>query len=92
MLELLDRLYALVWGPPLLILFVGIGLFLTFTLRGLQFRYLLYALKLVFVRDKTKSGKGDISHFASLMTALAATIGIGNIAGVATALTTGGYA
>lgn len=91
-LRLLDTLYAWVWGAPLLILISGIGIYLTIALRGLQFRYLIYALQLVFgrkLRPETE-GKGDISHFESLMTALAATIGIGNIAGVATALAVGG--
>jgi len=88
----LDRLYSWVWGPPLLILLMGIGVYLTFALKGLQFRYLPYALKLVFgPQQSDKQGEGDISHFASLMTALAATIGIGNIAGVATAVTVGGF-
>lgn len=86
----LDRFYAFVWGPPLLILLIGVGLYLTVILRGLQFRYLKYALELVAGKHLGKEGKGDISHFESLMTALAATIGIGNIAGVATALATGG--
>lgn len=88
----LDTIYSWVWGPPLLILLTGIGIYLTVVLKGLQFRYLGYALKLVFGRSKhpEAEGKGDISHFESLMTALAATIGIGNIAGVATALTVGG--
>jgi AGCS family alanine or glycine:cation symporter len=89
----LDTLYSWVWGPPLLILLVGIGAYLTIALKGLQFRYLAYALKLVFGPQTvhSKAGEGDISHFASLMTALAATIGIGNIAGVATAVTVGGF-
>ncbi|MBA3720995.1 MAG: sodium:alanine symporter family protein [Parachlamydiaceae bacterium] len=92
-LEILDIMYAWVWGLPLLILLTGIGIYLTIALRGLQFRYLGYALKLVFSRQKKHpeaEGKGDISHFESLMTALAATIGIGNIAGVATAIAVGG--
>lgn len=88
--QFLDSFYALVWGPPLLILLIGVGFYLTFILRGLQFRYLKYALELVAGKHLGKEGKGDISHFESLMTALAATIGIGNIAGVATALATGG--
>lgn len=86
----LDVLYSWVWGAPLLIAIVGIGLYLTFALRGLQFCYLKYALELVAGKHQGKGGKGDISHFQSLMTALAATIGIGNIAGVATALAVGG--
>jgi AGCS family alanine or glycine:cation symporter len=77
-----------VWGPPMLILLVGTGVYLTFILRGLQFRALGHAFKLVFDRDL--KGHGDISHFAALTTALAATVGIGNIVGVATAITLGG--
>lgn len=92
-LKSLDTIYGMVWGAPLLILLVGIGLYLTFALKGIQFRYLGYALSLVFLPQKAteKKEEGDISHFASLMTALAATIGIGNIAGVATAMTVGGF-
>lgn len=86
----LDLFYGWVWGLPLLILLIGIGIYLTIVLRGLQFRYLPYALKLAFGPQHAEEGKGDITHFQSLMTALAATIGIGNIAGVATALTVGG--
>lgn len=89
-LNALDTLYGWVWGLPLLILLVGIGGYLTVVLRGLQFRYLGYALKLALGFKKQDEGEGDISHFQSLMTALAATIGIGNIAGVATAMTVGG--
>ena len=89
-MQVLDIAYSWVWGTPLLILLTGIGIYLTIALKGLQFRYLGYALKLVFGSQKAKEGKGDISHFASLMTALAATIGIGNIAGVATAIAVGG--
>jgi AGCS family alanine or glycine:cation symporter len=87
---LLDTLYAWVWGAPLLILLSGIGIYFTVILKGLQFRYLPYALKLAFGKQHASEGKGDITHFQSLMTALAATIGIGNIAGVATAMTVGG--
>lgn len=86
----LDQLYSFVWGWPLLILLIGVGLYLTIALKGLQFRYLPYALKLAFGPQHASEGKGDITHFQSLMTALAATIGIGNIAGVATAMTVGG--
>lgn len=88
----LENLYDWVWGAPLLALIIGIGVYLTIALRGLQFRYLGYALRLVFFPKKEAANeKGDISHFESLMTALAATIGIGNIAGVATAVTVGGF-
>lgn len=77
-----------VWGPPMLILLVGTGLYLTVILKGLQFRALGHALKLVF--HKEDKADGDISHFAALTTALAATVGIGNIVGVATAISMGG--
>lgn len=77
-----------VWGPPMLILLVGTGLYLTILLKGMQFRVLPHALTLIF-RAETSSN-GDISHFASLMTALSATVGIGNIVGVAAAITLGG--
>lgn len=90
LVEWLDTLYAWVWGLPLTILLMGVGIYLTFALRGIQFTYLIYALKLVVFPDKKNEGKGDISHFESLMTALAATLGIGNIAGVSTAIAIGG--
>lgn len=77
-----------VW-QPLFVVLVGTGLYLTYKLRGLQFRRLFYSLKLAFTRHDDEA-EGDISHFQALMTALAATIGIGNIAGVATAVAVGG--
>lgn len=76
-----------IWGPPLLILLVGTHLFLTFRLRFIQ-RYLGKAIRLSLQR--TTEGTGDISHFGALTTALAATIGTGNIVGVATAVAAGG--
>lgn len=76
-----------VWGPPLLILLFGTHLFLTFRLRVIQ-RYLPQAIKLSFSREK--EGEGDVSQFGALTTALAATIGTGNIVGVATAVAAGG--
>ncbi|MEM1283158.1 MAG: sodium:alanine symporter family protein [Chlamydiota bacterium] len=87
---LLDTVYGVLWSFPLLLMIVGIGLYLTIVLKGIQFRYLGYALKLVFGNKHYEGEKGDISHFESLMTALAATIGIGNIAGVSTAIVIGG--
>lgn len=89
-MHLLNEIYSWVWGLPLLFLLMGVGIYLTILLKGLQFRYLIYALKLALFPSKKGEGEGDISHFQSLMTALAATIGIGNIAGVATAITVGG--
>jgi AGCS family alanine or glycine:cation symporter len=77
-----------VWGPPMLTLLVGTGLYLTILLKGMQFRALPLAFKLIFRKDHHH--EGDITHFAALMTALAATVGIGNIVGVATAITLGG--
>ncbi|MBT3394426.1 MAG: sodium:alanine symporter family protein [Waddliaceae bacterium] len=84
--------HSVVWSGPLLIFLLGVGIALTFTLRGLQIRYLWYALKLAFLGPGAKSdnAEGDISHFQSLMTALASIIGIGNIVGVATAMAIGG--
>lgn len=86
--SLIATLSAWVWGPPMLSLLVGTGLYLTVVLRGLQFRALPLALRLIFHKDHGHAG--DISHFAALMTALAATVGIGNIVGVATAISLGG--
>lgn len=85
---LLEAIARWVW-QPLFVILVGTGLFLTYRLRGLQFRKLFYSLKLAFTRHDDEA-EGDISHFQALMTALAATIGIGNIAGVATAIAMGG--
>lgn len=80
-----------IWGLPLIILLVGTGIFLTLILKGLQLRGLLYSLFLAFIKRKEDGQeKGDISHFQALMTALAATVGTGNIAGVATAIAAGG--
>lgn len=85
-----ESIHSLVWGPPMLILLVGTGAYLTVALRGLQFRTLLPSLHLALIKRRDKGSEGDISHFQALMTALAATVGTGNIAGVATALAAGG--
>src|SRR3989338_1275303 len=77
-----------VWGPPMLTLLLGTGIYLTILLKGMQFRALPLAFKLIFHKDHHH--EGDISHFAALMTALAATVGIGNIVGISTAITLGG--
>ncbi len=86
--ETLQTINQLVWGPPLLALLVGTGIYFTFRLGLLQFRHLPTALKMVFTKDK--SGHGDVSSFVALCTALSATIGTGNIVGVATAIKLGG--
>src|SRR5947207_12516895 len=85
--QLLEVVSGYVWGPPLLILLVGTHLYLTIRLRVIQ-RYLGTAIRLSFSR--TAEGEGDVSHFGALTTALAATIGTGNIVGVATAVAAGG--
>lgn len=84
---LLEKAGALVWGVPLIALLFGTHLFLTVRLGFVQ-RHLWKAIKLSFSRKA--EGEGDISHFGALMTALAATIGTGNIVGVATAVAAGG--
>ncbi|MEP7115957.1 MAG: sodium:alanine symporter family protein [Acidobacteriota bacterium] len=84
---LLAQASDLVWGPPLLILLFGTHLFLTVRLKFIQ-RYIPQAIKLSFSREK--EGDGEISQFGALTTALAATIGTGNIVGVATAVAAGG--
>src|SRR3974390_2356291 len=87
--DILKAIDNWVWGPPLLILLMGTGLYLTFLLKGMQFSYLLYALKQTIAPEKSHS-EGDISPFQALMTSLAGAIGTGTIVGVATAITVGG--
>ena len=72
----------ILWEGVLIYLLLGVGIYFTVRLKGMQFRYLPYALKLAFSRQDDQA-EGDISQFQSLMTALAATIGIGSIAGMA---------
>ncbi|MCE0492505.1 alanine/glycine:cation symporter family protein [Vibrio salinus] len=88
--DALSAIDSFIWGPPLLILLVGTGVFFTFKLGLLQFRHLPTALKLVFGRSSDDKSDGDVSSFAALCTALSATIGTGNIVGVATAIKLGG--
>lgn len=89
-----DAVGGWVWGPPMLVLLVGTGIWLTLRLRLLQFRMLGTALHQAFRPHPKKADgsdhEGDVSHFGALMTALSATIGTGNIAGVATAVVLGG--
>jgi alanine or glycine:cation symporter, AGCS family len=91
-LAVVDRIGGIVWGPPLLILLVGTGFYLSVILRGIQFRELGRALHMALIKRREVGAgvEGDISHFQALMTALAATVGTGNIAGVATAIAAGG--
>jgi len=88
-MELLNSLSALLWGWPTIILLLGTGIYFTISLKGLQFVRLGYAFKMIFKKSE-KVAQGDISHFQALMTALSATVGTGNIAGVATAIFVGG--
>ena len=92
MLSILQTIDGFVWGPPLLILLIGTGIYFTFSLGLIQFRHLPTALKMVFSRSNPNEMKktGDVSSFAALCTALSATIGTGNIVGVATAIKLGG--
>ena len=90
--EIIAQIDDFVWGPVMLVLLVGTGIFLTFRTRFLTWRNLGYALKSTLSKEaRTKSrGEGDVSPFSALTTALAATIGTGNIVGVATAMVSGG--
>lgn len=88
MLEILNEIDAFVWGPPLLVLLVGTGILLTFRLQLLQVFKLPQALGLIF--SAKNDGNGDVNSFKALCTALAATVGTGNIVGVATAIKAGG--
>ena len=86
---ILENIRDHIWGAPLLFFLLGTGIYLTFILRGVQFRYLFYAFKQVFAPQKENS-KGDINPFEALMTSLAGAIGTGTIVGVATAIMIGG--
>ena len=90
--QLVGTIDGFVWGPVMLCLLVGTGIYMTVSLHFLTWRNLPYALKSVFCHDSrtTSKGSGDVSPFSALMTALAATIGTGNIVGVATAMFAGG--
>lgn len=87
--NLLEVIKNIIWGPPLLAFILGTGIYLTWILRGIQFRYLRYALKQIFTQIKG-GAEGDINPFEALMTSLAGAIGTGNIVGVATAIMIGG--
>lgn len=90
--EILKVIDDFVWGPVMLVLLVGTGIYLTFRLKFQTWRNLPYAIKITLSKEaRTKSrGAGEVSPFAALTTALAATIGTGNIVGVATAMVSGG--
>lgn len=89
--DVLNIIDDFVWGPVMLVLLVGTGAFLTIRTKALCWRNLPYALKSVLSKEaRQKKGDGDVSPFSALTTALAATIGTGNIVGVATAMVSGG--
>lgn len=87
--DLTADISSFVWGLPLIIFLVGTGLFLTIRIGFFSFRMLPHSLKMIFSKQDDKN-EGDISHFQALMTALAATVGTGNVVGVATAVVLGG--
>jgi len=93
-LEQLDRLIeqmaSLAWGLPLLILLIGGGLYLLIRIRFLPFRYLGHAIAVLRGKYDSEQDTGEITHFQALTTALSATVGMGNIAGVAVAIAIGG--
>lgn len=86
--SLVGTIGSFAWGPIMIVFLVGTGVLLTIGTRVVQFRKLIYAFKLLV--SKEHSGEGDITPFQALMTSLSATIGTGNIAGVATAIAAGG--
>ncbi|MES1939171.1 amino acid carrier protein [Salinisphaera sp. T5B8] len=86
----LSTLSGWVWGPVMLILLLGTGIYLTVGLRGIPQRKLFYGFSMLFAGRKQTTEPGDITPFQALATALAATVGTGNIAGVATAIHLGG--
>src|SRR5690625_2616986 len=89
--QLLSQISSFVWGPFLLIpLLLGAGLYLTVRLGGMQFFKLGVALRLGLLKRRDPDCSGDVSQYQALTTALAATVGTGNIVGVATAIAIGG--
>ena len=89
-LELNSSVNSIVWGPPMMVLLIGTGIFLTFATRGVQFRRFLFATRQVLGAGRKAGGEGTVSPFQALATSLSATVGVGNIAGVSIAIATGG--
>ncbi|MDH5561050.1 MAG: sodium:alanine symporter family protein [Deltaproteobacteria bacterium] len=88
--DLLNNLNSWAWGPVTIILLVGTGIFLTFLVGGIQVRWFIYAFRLIMGKFDNPDDQGEITHFQALSSALSATIGTGNIAGVGTAIALGG--
>ena len=89
MYDILNYVSGFIWGPFTLILILGTGIFLSLGLKGFTLTYIAVAFKQLFSKEE-ESSSGEISSFQSLTTALSATVGTGNIAGVATAIFVGG--
>ena len=94
MIEKLDRQIAafaeFMWGPPLLLLLIGGGLFFTLYSRFIPFRYVRHGLNVLLGKYDDPNDPGQVNHFQALSSALASTVGMGNISGVAIAIHTGG--
>ena len=90
MITILNSISSFVWGPVTIILIVGTGIYTTILVKAVQIRRFKYAWKLISGKFDKKDAEGEITHFQALSTALSATIGTGNIAGVGTAIAMGG--
>ena len=88
-MELLSQINSIVWGAPMLVIFFGVGLYLTVGLQFMPIKKIGYGFKQLSA-GRQPTGDGEITPYQALMTALSATIGTGNIAGVATAIFMGG--
>ena len=88
--KLFSDISSYIWGFPLIILLIGGGLYLITYSRFIPFRYFFHAIDIVRGKYDNSNDKGEISHFAALSTALSATVGMGNIAGVSVAISIGG--
>jgi len=88
--KLMEALNGFVWGPPMMLLLLGVGAFLTVGLRFLSIVRIPYGFRQLFKKRGGDQAEGDVSPFAALMTALSSTVGTGNIAGVAAAIAIGG--
>ena len=90
LLELNSSVNSIVWGPPMMAVLIGSGIFLTFATRGVQFRRFVFAARQVFGLHGSVGGEGTVSPFQALATSLSSTVGVGNIAGVSIAIASGG--
>lgn len=88
--SLMESFNGFVWGPPMMVLLLGVGFFLTVGLRFISILRVGYGFKQLFKKRTGEADEGDVSPFAALMTALSSTVGTGNIAGVAAAIAIGG--